>query len=458
MAADLAGLSIIDTTAQASAADALRHQALHDPLTTLPNRTLLLDRLGHAVESANRDDRSVALLLLDLDQFKEINDTLGHESGDLVLMEVGRRLRGAVRASDTVARLGGDEFAVLMTDDVSPRSTLRAAQRVLSSVLDTIEIDDMSLNVGASLGVAIYPDHADSPGALRRHADIAMYSAKRRGGGLEVYDPDARVHSYDRLTMVGQLNRALAAGELELWYQPMVDLSDGSISRIEALVRWNHPDRGLLGAEQFVDTAEVSGLIRPLNRWMVEQALKDLAGLHARGHDLQVAVNMSVRNLDERSFVDSVFAVLDRTGVSGSRLVLELNEAQVMGDPLLTSAVLNRLADRQVVGSVEGFGTGHTSLQDLQRLPVRELKIDRSFVHAMVDGGESAAKIVTALVSLGRTLGLGVCADGVLDDTTLTRLALLHCDRAQGPHLWRPMPLQELVEQLSARAAVVPSE
>lgn len=441
---DLLGLNVIDVTDRVITARTLRHQALHDELTGLPNRALLEDRLRHGIDSARRDDHPVALLLLDLNQFKEVNDTLGHDQGDRLLVMVAARLRSALRAVDTVARLGGDEFAVLLTDDVSPRRTLRAAERVLACFDEPHDIDGMSLQCGASLGVAIYPDHGDDAESLRKHADIAMYAAKRRGGGVAVYDPERDRPNLDRLTLVGQLRHAIDNDELTVHYQPVVEMSSARVVRVEALVRWQHPERGLLGPGEFIDVAEVSGVIRPLTRWVFETSAVDVRRLERAGHVVDLAVNVSVRNLYEPAFVDAIRGALDRTALPGERVVLELTETQMMDDPLLAHGVLDRLRRLGIRGSVDDFGTGHSSLSNLQSLPVSEIKIDRSFVLGMGDGDEAAATIVKSIVSLGQNLGLEVVAEGVETPSAMTRLAMLGCDYAQGHLFAAPMPLDEL--------------
>ncbi|MEM8706967.1 MAG: EAL domain-containing protein, partial [Actinomycetota bacterium] len=381
----LIGLNVADVTERVTTAESLRHQALHDALTGLPNRALLENRLQHAIRAAARDDRSVGLLLLDLNQFKEVNDTLGHDAGDRLLRIVADRLRTSMRAIDTVARLGGDEFAVLLTDDVSPRRTLRAAERVMGCFDQPLAIDGMTLQTGASLGVAIYPDHGSDADELRKNADIAMYVAKRRGGGVAVYDPVRDQTDRERLNVVSDLRRAIDGDELTIHYQPAVDLATGGIHRVEALVRWNHPDRGLVPPIEFIDLAEVTGLIRPMTQWVMNRALRDLAGLHADGHELGVSINVSVRNLYEPGFVDSVETALARHRVDGRYVTIELTETQVMDDPLLAHSVLGRLQKFGVRSSVDDFGTGHSSLSNLQSLPVSEVKIDKSFVQDMTD-------------------------------------------------------------------------
>ncbi|MEM9203724.1 MAG: EAL domain-containing protein [Actinomycetota bacterium] len=439
----LIGVNVDDVTDQVHTAQTLRYQAMHDALTGLPNRALLEDRLQHAIRSADRDERSVGLFLLDLDQFKEVNDTLGHDAGDELLRIIADRLQLSMRASDTVARLGGDEFAVLLTGDVSPRRTLRAAERVLACFDDPMEIDGVTLQTGASLGVAIYPDHGSSAEELRKNADIAMYVAKRRGGGIAIYDPVRDQADRDRLHIVSDLREAIDADQLNLLYQPAIDLATGTVDRVEAFVRWEHPLRGIVSPIEFIDLAEVTGLVRPMTHWILDRSLADLAELHREGHDLGVSINISVRNLYEPGFADSVAAALGRHGVAGDRLTLELTETQVMDDQLLADSVLGRLRQFGVRSSIDDFGTGHSSLASLQSLPVSEIKIDKSFVQGMTEN-DAAATIVRSIISLGHNLGLSVVAEGVESNETMTGLSLLGCDRGQGFHFAHPMVLDSL--------------
>lgn len=445
---DLVGLNVDDVTDRVRTARVLEHQALHDRLTGLPNRALLDDRLRHAIEAAHRDQRTVALILLDLNQFKEVNDTLGHDQGDRLLVMVGERLRRALRAVDTVARLGGDEFAVLLTEEVSPRRTLRAAERVLACFDEPHHIDGMSLQCGASLGVAMYPAHGPDAETLRMHADIAMYAAKRRGGGVAVYDADRDQPNLDRMTLVAQLRHGLDSDEFVLHYQPVIELATARVVRVEALLRWDHPGRGLIGPEEFIGVAEVSGAIRPLTRWVLEQAARDIVELDSAGHRLELAANVSVRNLYEPRFVESVCATVEGYGIEPQRVTLELTETQMMDDPALAHSVLSRLRDFGIRGSVDDFGTGHSSLANLQSLPVHEIKIDRSFVQAMGEQDDAAATIVRSIVSLGQNLGLDVTAEGVETPSALSHLSMLGCDRAQGYLFAPPLSLHDLHDYL----------
>ena len=444
----LIGINVDDVTERVNTAENLRRQALHDALTGLPNRALLDNRLQHAIRAAGRDERSVGLLMLDLNQFKEVNDTLGHDAGDRLLRIVADRLRTSMRAGDTVARLGGDEFAVLLADDASPRRTLRAAERVLACFEQPLAIDGMSLQTGASVGVAMYPDHGRTADEIRKNADVAMYVAKRRGGGVAIYDPVRDQADHDRLHVVSDLRRAIDTDQLALHYQPAIALATGAIDRVEALIRWNHPERGLIPPIEFIDLAEVTGLIRPMTQWVLDQGLTDLAALRIEHPELGLAINVSIRNLYEPGFVDGVSEALERHGIPGNALTLELTETQVMDDPLLADTVLGRLRQLGVRSSVDDFGTGHSSLADLQRLPISEVKIDASFVHGMTDN-DAAATIVRSVISLGHNLGLSVVAEGVEHNDAMTTLSLLGCDRAQGFLFARPMPIDALSAHLA---------
>jgi diguanylate cyclase (GGDEF)-like protein/PAS domain S-box-containing protein len=446
---ELIGMNVVDVTGSVTAADRLRYQALHDALTGLPNRTLLEDRLRHALDSAGRTHKSVCLLMLDLNRFKDVNDTLGHDQGDRLLRAVAIRIQSVVRSVDTVARFGGDEFAVLLTDDVSPQRAMRAAERVLACFDEPIEIDGMSLQTSASLGMALCPDHGDSADTLRKNADIAMYVAKRRGGGIAVYDPERDQPSVHRQTLVSELHEAITEDKLEIYYQPAINLDTGQVNNVEAFLRWNHPERGLLGPEEFIDLAEVSGLIRPLTRWALGRAITDIAKLNAAGHPIGVSINVSIRNLYESVLVDEVQSLIETAGLPRERLTVELTETQIMDDPVLTHNALSRLGELGVRSAVDDFGTGHSSLSTLQSLPVSEVKIDKAFVQGMGAGDEAATAIVRSMISLAHILKLDVVAEGVETTETLAQLSLFGCDRAQGYFFAKPMAFAELDRYLS---------
>jgi diguanylate cyclase (GGDEF)-like protein len=426
-----------ETVAQA---EANRRQALHDALTGLPNRTLLRQQAEAALDGATPG--SVALVLIDLDRFKEINDTLGHAHGDVVLQAVAERLCGAVRGSDTVARLGGDEFAVLLPGVESAAAAEDLATRALTALEGGVEADGISVDVEASIGIAIAGEGTDVE-SLLRNADIAMYSAKDRSLGVCVYGDELDDHSPERLGLLGDLRRAIDAGELVLHWQPKVSLADGAVHGVEALLRWHHPERGVIPPGVFIPAAERTPVIRPLTRYVLDAAVAQCARWRAAGRELDVAVNVSARNLLDDRFVDDVLEVLARWDVPASSLELEVTESAIMADPARAQLILGRLAAVGVTLSIDDFGAGYTSLSHLKDLPVHQLKIDRSFVTSMTTD-RSDALIVRSVVELARNLGLTTVAEGVEDRATLERLGDLGCDVAQGYLVSRPLPAEQL--------------
>jgi diguanylate cyclase len=423
-------------------AAASHHQALHDPLTGLPNRELFADRVGQAIRTADRQLRPAALLLLDLDRFKDVNDTLGHHHGDLLLDEVATRLTGVLRQVDTVARLGGDEFAVLLPE-VDAEGAPAVAEKLRVALHQPLTLDGVGLDLDASIGIAVYPDHGGDAAELLQHADVAMYAAKQTHAGFMVYDPAVDQHSPRRLALLGGLRRALERDELVLHYQPKADLSSGQVLGVEALVRWQHPAHGLLAPGEFIPLAERTGLIHPLTRWVLDAALRQAGQWRRAGHELSIAVNVSTRSLLDRDFPDQVADRLAAWQVPAGSLVLEVTESAVMADPALALDVLGRLHALGVGLALDDFGTGYSSMAYLKALPVDELKVDRSFVGQMASS-TSDAVIVRSTIDLGHNLGLHVVAEGVESEGTWEELKTLGCDTAQGYHLGRPMPATEL--------------
>jgi diguanylate cyclase len=423
-------------------AAASHHQALHDPLTGLPNRELFADRVEQAIRTADRQLRPAALLLLDLDRFKDVNDTLGHHHGDLLLDEVATRLTGVLRQVDTVARLGGDEFAVLLPE-VDAEGAPAVAEKLRVALHQPLTLDGVGLDLDASIGIAVYPDHGGDAAELLQHADVAMYAAKQTHAGFMVYDPAVDQHSPRRLALLGGLRRALERDELVLHYQPKADLSSGQVLGVEALVRWQHPAHGLLAPGEFIPLAERTGLIHPLTRWVLDAALRQAGQWRRAGHELSIAVNVSTRSLLDRDFPDQVADRLAAWQVPAGSLVLEVTESAVMADPALALDVLGRLHALGVGLALDDFGTGYSSMAYLKALPVDELKVDRSFVGQMASS-TSDAVIVRSTIDLGHNLGLHVVAEGVESEGTWEELKTLGCDTAQGYHLGRPMPATEL--------------
>ena len=426
------------------AADALQHQALHDALTELPNRILLHDRLAHALRLVERDASSLALLLLDLDRFKVINDTLGHQAGDALLRQVAARMRDAVRSSDTVARLGGDEFALLLPGS-DRDGAVQAAQTLRATLVAPVTVEGQTVHVGASIGIAVTPAHGQEVAVLLRHADVAMYVAKRAGSGYAVYDPRHDGYSAGRLMREAELRQALATNELVLHYQPTVDLRTGRATGVEALVRWAHPTHGLLAPDAFIPLAEQTGLIVPVTRWVLEQALAQGAAWARVGHPLEVAVNLSVRTLHDERLPDTLAWLLRRYAIAPERVMLEITESVLMADPAQALAVLTRLSALGVRVAIDDFGTGYSSLAYLKQLPVDAVKIDKSFVQQM--GAAEATKdtaIVRSVIDLGHNLGLLVVAEGIEDRATWEHVRALGGDVAQGYYMSRPLPVPSL--------------
>ncbi len=426
------------------------HQALHDALTDLPNRTLFHDRVGQAIASARREHLPVAVMIMDLDRFKEVNDTLGHSSGDELLEQVGVRLRAALRESDTVARLGGDEFGVLLPRVVDSAAAVAVARKLRKALEEPFTIHGLALQIEASVGIALYPEHGDDVHSLLQRADVAMYVAKEHPGGCEVYAKERDDYSPDRLTLLTELRRAIDVGELVLHYQPKADLKTGHVTGVEALVRWNHPQRGLVRPDEFIPLAQKTGVIVPLTFFVLNDALRQCRTWLLEGLDLCVGVNLSARNLLDVHLPDTVGELLTKWEVPPSLLELEITESTILADPVRAMNILSRLSGMGIRLAIDDFGTGYSSLAYLKRLPVDELKIDKSFVQGMEED-ENDAVIVRSTIDLGRNLGLRVVAEGVETAEAWRQLAALGCDVAQGYYLSRPVPANELAAWLRAR-------
>jgi diguanylate cyclase (GGDEF)-like protein len=425
-------------------------QALHDALTGLANRKLLLARTSEVLDELRLADGRVALVLLDLDRFKDVNDTLGHPVGDRVLQVVASRIQDAVRPGDLVARLGGDEFAVLLRglgDDVS---VTVVAERIRASLHEPISFDGTMVDLDASLGIAFYPDHGEDFDQLHRRADVAMYVAKASGGGVAIYDVDKDTNSLAKLGLLGELRHAIDAGQLELCYQPKIELSTGRVVGVEALVRWMHPTLGMVMPDDFIPLAEQSGLMPHLTNLLLDQALAQRAGLDAGAPGLVVAVNISVRDLLDPGFADRVAAALARHRIAPDALMLEITERRLLADYDRGAKVLAELAASGVHISLDDFGTGYSSLTLLKRLPVCELKIDQSFVSRIGDS-EADATIVGSIVELAHALNLTVVAEGVETTDVLERLRALGCDQAQGWLVGLPMDAETAGAWIASR-------
>jgi diguanylate cyclase len=418
-----------------------RYQALHDPLTDLPNRTLFQDRTGVALRTAARSGATVAVLLLDLNRFKEVNDTLGHQYGDHLLLQVADRLRGSLRDSDSVARLGGDEFAILLPIS-GWEEALAATQRVGAALHDPFSIYDIALDVDASIGIAL-AEPGDDVETLLRYADVAMYEAKAAHHPFARYESSRDDNNLSRLVLLGDLRRAIATGELTLHYQPKISTGTGLLSSVEALVRWQHPTLGLLQPDQFIPLAESTAIIHALTTEVLRLALSQARKWADAGRSIPVAVNISARSLLDPRFPAHVQDLLDDHGVAPHMLSLELTETAVMTDHDLALTVLQDLDSMGVSLSIDDFGTGYSSMSYLKTLPVKELKIDRSFVMGMANDPDSAV-IVRSAVDLGHNLGMTVVAEGVQDSITRSTLTDMGCDLMQGYQICRPIPAREL--------------
>ncbi len=428
-----------DVTARKALEDELKRQAFHDSLTGLANRALFADRLEHAISRARRFPEPLAVVFVDLDDFKTVNDSLGHAEGDQLLVAVAGRLDRAVRAGDTIARMGGDEFAILVEDSTDGDAPMEVARRVLATLDAPFEHAGKELFVRASVGIAISAV-GDTADEVLRNADVAMYTAKSNGKNrIEVFKPSMHTAALARLALKGDLERALARGEFGLLYQPIMRLATGDLIGVEALLRWYHGERGTVGPAEFIPVAEETGLILPLGRWVLEQACRQAAAWNA-GADrpLSVSVNVSGRQLQQPGYVDEVASVLAETGLEPRCLTLELTESVLMYDAEAATTILGELKGLGVRVAIDDFGTGYSSLNYLRRFPIDELKIDRSFVASLQDGPEQAA-VVLSILKLSETLRLETVAEGIEEAGQLTALQALGAELGQGFYFARPL-------------------
>lgn len=430
------------------------HLALHDSLTGLPNRTLFADRASHAIAAAGRSGATIAVVVVDLDRFKEVNDTLGHHNGDAFLRHVADSFERLVRPGDTVARLGGDEFGLVLdgVDSLGARDVLDRLEQALSV---EVELGGVPVSAEASIGFAIWPDDGTEMDEILQCADLAMYAAKKSRAGIVEYSSALEHFSPARLALVSQLRRAIASDELVLHYQPKLELRTGRVVGVEALVRWQHPTRGLLPPAEFLEIAESTGLIDPMTDWVIEHALRQLAEWHAHSLTLTVAINVSARNLRDEHLPDKIFERLRAYDIAPQYLEIELTETAVITNPTRATAMLARLHDAGVRVSLDDFGQGYTSLAHLARLPLSELKIDRSFIAAMSSTRQDNA-IVSTVIELGHQLGLDVVAEGAETDDTVAALIALGCDTVQGFVFTPPLTADETFSWIHAHNDVRP--
>ena len=431
------------------------HRAFHDGLTGVPNRSLLTVRTEAALATAAVSMTSVAMLLLDLDDFKQVNDTLGHAYGDALLRVVAERLTHSLRPGDTLARLGGDEFAILLPDDAGTEQALAVASRIEALLSDPIDLEGIALNAVASIGIAVFPEHANGATDLIQRADIAMYASKTSGARVTVYHPSHDGATIDRLTLYTELRHAIAGGQLHLVYQPKLELATGEVTGVEALVRWHHPRRGLVPPGDFLPLAESTDLIHPLTEWVLENALAQRSEWAAAGITVDLAVNVSVRNLLDATVMGRLARLIRRFGASRD-LLLEITETAVMSDPLQAADALTAVRALGVRISMDDFGAGYSSLAQLKRLPFDELKIDRMLVRDCATSEVDAA-LVETIVGLGRRLGLSVVAEGIETAAALRTVQTMGCDHGQGFFIDRPLPAAEVPAAVTRHARPAPA-
>jgi diguanylate cyclase (GGDEF)-like protein/PAS domain S-box-containing protein len=441
--------TLIDITKRKVAEEQIQSMAYYDALTGLPNRTLFRDRLMQALAGARRQDTKVALLFLDLDRFKDINDSLGHSTGDLLLQNVAERLKSVTREQDTVARLGGDEFVIVLTQLKDAPDAAIIAERCMDRMTAGFVLHGRSLGVGCSIGISIFPDHGGDAETLLKHADAAMYRAKEIGrNNFQFFAPEMNKLAMERLTLENGLRRALERKELFLVYQPQMKIASGSISGCEALLRWRHPELGLVPPDRFIRVAENSGLIIPIGQWVLETACREARKWHTAGLLHQpIAVNVSAVQFRYEGFCDLVRRVLQDSGLSPQDLVLELTESLLLANESVTQSVLRELKNMGIGLALDDFGTGYSSLAYLKRFPVTKLKIDRSFVRDVATNSDDAA-ITVAIINVAKSLNLHVIAEGVEDEAQMSFLQAHGCDEIQGYYFSQPLSAEEFAVKL----------
>lgn len=432
---------------------ALEYQVVYDALTGLPNRILFYDRLHQSILAGKRLSTPFSIFIIDLDDFRKINENYGHYAGDWVLQQVASRLSGELRESDTVARLGGDEFAVLLPTTESVEQARRVAGKLLQVIREPMDLDGQIIELGASFGVALYPAHGRDAQALIQHADLAMSNAKDLSNA-KYYNPiqPDQIRVANNLKLKSELHQALENNELVVHYQPKVDIKSGTITSVEALVRWQHPDHDLLTPDNFIHLAEQSGFIRPLGLWVARTALEQCTRWRAQGYALNVAVNLSAFNLQDEDLPDQLLDVINGCSAKAEWLELEITESAVMTDPQHALRVLEQLSGFGMKISIDDFGTGYSSLAYLKRLPVDELKIDKSFILEMTEDNEDSV-IVRATIDLAHNLGLKVVAEGVVSYKSWSLLSALGCDLAQGYYISRPLTANQITRWLEETGA-----
>lgn len=425
----------------------LRRQAMYDPLTDLPNRALLFDTLENAIDKARQDQKTVALLLMDLDHFKDVNDTFGHHYGDKLLQQIAVRLRDLLHRNDTLARLGGDEFGIILTASFDAHDVAVVARKILDSLEQPFAMEGHLIEVGASIGIALYPAHGSDARTLLQRADAAMYAAKEANVGYAFHNRERESQTPEQLALVVEMRRAMERDEFELYYQPKLHLNTGLMTRAEVLLRWNHPRRGLIPPVAFIPVAERTGLIKSMTDWILDRMLKQLREWHDGGAPVHVAVNVSAKSLQEQTLPLKIQSALDKWHVDPRFVKVEITESSIMADPAHALAITSMLQSMGVRLSLDDFGTGYSSLTTLRQLPIDEIKVDKSFVMGML-GNEADTAIVRTMVALAHNLGKQVCAEGVENAETWRALAEMGCDLAQGYWISKPIPARTFLQWL----------
>ncbi len=433
------GIAVVVIRNANKQADSLQHQAMFDSLTNLPNRVLLADRLQQTALIARREKRLFGLFAMDLDRFKEINDTLGHHIGDRVLQHVAACTRSCLRESDTVARMGGDEFTILLATVSGVDGAVAVAKKILKAIGEPFVIAGRNLEIGASIGVVVFPQHGDDLDALMRQADAAMYTAKQAQSGYRVYSDDLGHGADDRMALQSELRQAIANNELVLHYQPKIDFNAAQVSGVEALVRWQHPVHGLMAPDTFIPLAEQTGLIKPLTKWVLKTALRQCEEWYRTGISLSMSINVSAISIQDPEFPGQMAKMLEDFDVPISQVELEITETAVMSEPVRAVECIRQLSALGFQIAIDDFGTGYSSMAYLKELLVAKIKIDKSFVKDMASNHNDAV-IVRSTVELGHNLGLKVVAEGVEDQAAWDKLKGLGCDSAQGYYMSRPLP------------------
>ena len=424
----------------------LQHLAVHDPLTKLPNRTLIMDRLDQGIRAASRGEAQLALIMIDLDHFKEINDTLGHAVGDQLLCCIAERFRGALRDVDTLGRLGGDEFAVVAAE-ADLNASIVVVEKLQSMLAAPVEIHGNNYSIGASMGIALYPEHGMTPLCLLKSADVAMYVAKRNKDEFCVYNKQLDEHDANRLTLLGDLRSAIQNHSIDIALQPKLDITTKQIIGFEALARWTHPTQGPLVPQEFIPIIENAGLSKPFTQQILEKAIKACCDCRENGYDITVSVNLSAHNLRDLHLPEQVEELLERYKMDKNTLILEITEGAIMNDPELTMDILTRLDAMNVRISIDDFGTGFSSLSFLKKLPIHQLKIDGSFVSGITTDPDDAI-IVQSTIDLAHNLGLTVVAEGVEEQDVLNVIQNLGCELVQGFLISQPLQLADFLEFL----------